>query len=49
MLKGIDTHFQGEMTSTTPIGVRLMYRLNPGLSVSARETSARDDSAMESI
>lgn len=32
----------------TPKGVRLMYRLKPGLSVSARDTSDSDDSAMES-
>lgn len=37
------------MTRTTPIGVRLMYRLNPGLSVFVRGTSAREDSAMDNI
>ena len=35
------------MTSTTPSGVRRMNRRKPGLSVSLRSTSARDDSAME--
>lgn len=43
------TNFQGAITKTTPSGSRLMYRLNPGRSVSSRETSERQDSAMESI
>lgn len=42
-------YFQGAITSMTPNGVRLMYRLNPGLSVSASETSAKDDSAIDSM
>lgn len=43
-----ETYFHGAMIKTTPRGVRLMYRLKPGLSVSARDTSDKDDSAMES-
>ena len=43
------TYFQGAITKTTPRGSRLMYRLNPGRSVSLRETSERQDSAMESM
>ena len=43
------THFQGAITRTTPSGTRLMYRRNPSLSVSVRGTSAKDDSAMDSI
>lgn len=43
------TYFHGAITNTTPKAVRLMYRLNPGLSVSVRGTSAREDSAMDNI
>ena len=35
------------MTRITPTGVRLIYRLKPGLSVSSRDTSARQDSAID--
>jgi len=37
------------MINTTPRGVRRMKRRNPGSSVSWRPTSAREDSAIESI
>jgi len=43
------TYFQGAITRTIPSGVRLIYRLNPGLSVLVRGTSAREDSAMDNI
>jgi hypothetical protein len=42
-------HFQGAMTTTTPSGVRLMKRRKPDLSVSAKDTSERDEEAMESM
>jgi hypothetical protein len=42
-------YFHGAIQSTTPIGIRRMNLLNPGLSVSFRGISARDDSAMESM
>lgn len=45
----MQTHFHGTMTKTTPMGVRLIQRLKPGLSVSARETSARLAAAMSSM
>ena len=44
-----ETYFQGAMTKTTPMGVRLIQRLKPGLSVSAKDTSARLVAAMSSM
>jgi hypothetical protein len=46
-LRKIDTSFHGAMTRMTPRGVRLIYLLKPGISVSLRETSAREGSAID--
>lgn len=43
------THFHGVITRTTPKGTRLMNRRKPGLSESSKDTSSRQDGAIDSI